>query len=414
MTTVTGKLIGAGNLQRVEMLATLVDATGKPAVGYVASVPGELVRPVPITPESEGDWSVDLTPNAAIESAAGDTLWAVQEGRALDGSPNITHIVVPDSVEEWWVGDLRADLSTTMIGQSAVVYLAGTPGPEGPAGPTGPEGEPGPAGPAGATGAQGPKGDTGDTGPQGPTGLTGATGDTGPQGPAGPQGDTGEQGEPGPQGTTGPAGATGAQGPTGEAGPTGPEGPVGPTGPQGPSGADGTDTPAAHGITAWCYDPALAVNSSQLTNGVLYLTRVDIAADTDVTKIYWWIGNSGSSPVSGQNQVGLYDSTGTLLASATVDAAISSADLKTTTITSQALDAGAFYWVGMLFNASVPPTLTRASGWTGVNAAANLGLTAAQSRFATNGSSRTALPASFNPASNVRNDVAGPWAAVGP
>lgn len=175
----------------------------------------------------------------------------------------------------------------------------------------------------------------------------------------------------------------------------------------------GQDTPAAHGVAAWCYDPALAVNSTALTNGTLYLVRVNIAAAVTVTRLYWWVGNSGSSPVSGQNQVGLYNSAGTLLASATVDASVSSAALKTTTISGQALVAGAFYWVGLLFNASVPPTLTRASGWTGVDAAANLGLAAATFRFATNGTGRTTLPSTITPASNVGTDIAGPWVAVG-
>ena len=81
MTTVTGKLIGADNPQKVEMKATLVDVTGKPAVGYVATVPGEVVRPVPITPDTDGDWTVSLTANSLIQSDAGDTLWAIQEGR---------------------------------------------------------------------------------------------------------------------------------------------------------------------------------------------------------------------------------------------------------------------------------------------------------------------------------------------
>lgn len=175
----------------------------------------------------------------------------------------------------------------------------------------------------------------------------------------------------------------------------------------------GQDTPAAHGIAAWCYDPALAVNSTTLANGTLYLTRVNVPADVTVTKLYWWVGNSGSSPVTNQNHVGLYASDGTLLASANVDAAVSSTGLKTTTITGQALSAGSFYWIGLLFNASVPPTLTRASGWTGVDAAANVGLTAATYRFATNGTGRTALPATITPASNAGTDIAGPWAAVG-
>lgn len=171
---------------------------------------------------------------------------------------------------------------------------------------------------------------------------------------------------------------------------------------------------AAHGLTAWCYDPALAVNSTELTNGVLYLVRLNIPANVNVTKIYWWIGNTGSGPVSGQNIVGLYSSTGTLLASTNVDSAISSAGLKSTTISSQSLTAGSFCWVGLLFNASVPPTLTRGSGWTGVEGAANVGLVAATLRFAKNGTGRTALPSPLVPDINTGTDFAGPWAAVGP
>lgn len=146
MTTVTGKLIGPARPERVEVTATLADVTGKRAVGYVASVPGEVVQPQHITPGTDGAWSVDLLPNTSITSDAGDTLWAITEGRALDGTPIRTYIVVPATGGPYWLGDIRADLSDTQTGQGTVVYL---PGPQGPAG---------------------PKGDTGDTGPQGPEG----------------------------------------------------------------------------------------------------------------------------------------------------------------------------------------------------------------------------------------------------
>lgn len=175
----------------------------------------------------------------------------------------------------------------------------------------------------------------------------------------------------------------------------------------------GQSFPAAHGAAAWVYDPALAVNSTLLTSGTLYLVRVNIAAAVNATRLYWWAGNSGSGAVAGQNEVGLYDSTGARLAAANVDADVSSAGLKSTVIPSTPLAAGAWYWVALLFNASVPPTLTRASGWTGVEAAANLGLAAGAYRFAINGTGRTALPASIVPASNAGTDFAGPWVAVG-
>lgn len=643
MTTVNGKLIGPAVPARVEMRATLIDVTGKPAVGYVESLTGEVVAPVRITPESDGDWTVALTPNSLIVSDAGDTLWAIQEGRFKDGTPIVTYTLVPDTGTHW-VGDLRVDLSDTQTGQGMVVFVSGEPGPEGPAGPAGAVGAQGATGPAGDTGPAGPAGPQGEAGPAGPAGADGEDGAAGPQpelGAAGAGADialrstdptttnsrtptahktshaTGGSDAIAPadigaetagtavsavtthSGATDPHGdrswadskfatitnlgvlntavtdldgfvqdcltrvsaieagtawlaglnvdgdahvangdltvsdttkgyrfrrggsaldfeGTGADlivsnwsgtgfngtqrayfrlsadaqnaqvaGPveivtalygatvhkldpaTGVASLGGKNGlaPIRVAGVKATAGAPttgawttgdavqdsagvwwlctasgtpgtwttgalpatggtisgslavtgnalGLDTPAAHGVAAWCYDPALAVNSTQLTNGTLYLVRVDIAAAVNVTKIYWWVGNSGSSPVSGQNQVGLYDSSGTLLASANVDADISSAALKTATISSQALSAGSFYWVGMLFNASVPPTLTRASGWTGVNVAANLGLSAATSRFATNGTGRTALPASITPGSNSGTDIAGPWAAV--
>jgi hypothetical protein len=87
--------------------------------------------------------------------------------------------VVPETGSHW-VGEIRADLSSTQTGQGTVVYLAG---------PTGPTGPTGPAGPAGADGAPGATG---------PAGTPGATGTTGAQGPAGSTGAQGPQGDPGP------------------------------------------------------------------------------------------------------------------------------------------------------------------------------------------------------------------------
>ncbi|WP_143661817.1 hypothetical protein [Streptomyces glaucescens] len=159
MTTVTGKLLGPADGRRVEMTATLVDVTGKPAVGYVASVPGEVVQPQRITPTLDGTWTVDLLPNSAITSDAGDTLWCITEGRALDGTPIRTYIAVPDTGTHW-VGSIRADLSDTQTGQGTVVYL---PGPQGPAGPAGPPGDTGPQGPQGETGPQPPLGAAGES-----------------------------------------------------------------------------------------------------------------------------------------------------------------------------------------------------------------------------------------------------------
>jgi len=155
MTIVKGTLIGPADPTRVRVTVELVDVTGTRAVGYVASSESEVVQPQPVRPDTDGTWQIDLPANADVESLAGDTLWAVTEGRALDGTPVITHILVPDTGGPYWVGDLRVDLADTVTGDGTILYV---PGPPGETGPAGPQGETGPEGPEGPTGPQGDPG----------------------------------------------------------------------------------------------------------------------------------------------------------------------------------------------------------------------------------------------------------------
>lgn len=129
MTTVNGKLIGAGNPQRVEMKARLVDVTGQQAVGYVPSLSGELVKDIAIRADGDGSWEVDLTPNTLVDSTEGDTLWAIQEGRTLDGTPILAHVLVPEDAGPWWIGDIRVELADAPTGTGGTVIYV--PGPAG-------------------------------------------------------------------------------------------------------------------------------------------------------------------------------------------------------------------------------------------------------------------------------------------
>lgn len=180
------------------------------------------------------------------------------------------------------------------------------------------------------------------------------------------------------------------------------------------SNALGVPSPSNHLITAWTYDPVIAGASTAFTNGQPRLNAIYPSKTQSVTKIYWWVSGAGATPTAGQNEVGIYDSAGNKLVSANVDAAISSTGLKTTTVAATALQAGQFYWVAALFNATTPPSLAWAPS-SAVAAAAgpiNVGLGASNMRSGANGSALTALAATINPASNAQSGA--PWYAVGP
>jgi hypothetical protein len=171
-------------------------------------------------------------------------------------------------------------------------------------------------------------------------------------------------------------------------------------------------TPQDSGLISWSSDPTYPNANTVLTNGTIYLTRVQVRAAATLNNIYWWVGAAAVTATSGQNFVGVYDSTGTRVATTGVDANITSTGMKTTAVTPVGLTTG-FYWVAMVFNAGTAPGLTRGTSATGVSAATNVGLAAATLRYATNATAQTSLPTSITPASNTATAFAGPWVAIG-
>jgi hypothetical protein len=170
-----------------------------------------------------------------------------------------------------------------------------------------------------------------------------------------------------------------------------------------------TPQPADHGFTVWTYDPSFASTGQLLTNGTVYLSAVFLRAATTVTKCWWLMSTAASTPTAGQNWVGLVNSSGQILSTASIDALITTSTVarSATLTTPQAVAAGT-YWVAFVCNASTGPTLLRTNGLsTGTN---NAGLSGATLRYATNLTGQTSLPASLTMGSNV----AGPslWVAV--
>lgn len=180
------------------------------------------------------------------------------------------------------------------------------------------------------------------------------------------------------------------------------------------SNALGQASPSNHHLTAWSTDPYVVSTGNAMTNGLVKLQAVYPASSASITKIYWWISTAGATPTANQNHIGIYDSAGNKLASTIVDSAISSAGLKTTTISSSAVQAGQMYWVAALFNATTPPTLAWAPAvaLTGGGSAANVGLGAADARAGNGASAQTTLAASFVPSTIGQSSAF--WCAIGP
>lgn len=170
----------------------------------------------------------------------------------------------------------------------------------------------------------------------------------------------------------------------------------------------GHATPYDHGFKAWAFDPALSDATANPADGAIMLAAVYPLESFTATRIWWYISTAGSGLDAGQNFVGLYDSTGTRLAAVGVDTEAAGTGAQNTTI-SVAVTAGQLYWVAFLFNGTTRPAMPRAGEATGGAALSNINLTAANMRFAQNGTG-TSLPSTITPASNTAGSSY--WAAI--
>lgn len=173
----------------------------------------------------------------------------------------------------------------------------------------------------------------------------------------------------------------------------------------------GAPDPASNGLLAWTCDPLIAPSSASAgAAGTLYLNRVFPLPGTCST-VWFSIATPGSGASAGENWFSLFDQTGTLLAKAAADSAVTGTGLQSLTWIIPAKLTGAPLWVGVLFNASAMPQLDRSS--TALQAAMNANLTASQYRTCTNGTSLTTPPATITPASNSNGGSLQPyWLAL--
>lgn len=174
-----------------------------------------------------------------------------------------------------------------------------------------------------------------------------------------------------------------------------------------------TYTPADQGMVTWTTDPGIRIGSAAPTAGVLILGKMWVRTPVTVSTLWLNVSTGGSGATSLANCfVGLYNSSGVQVGFNATDQATSWASSANKPITLTATTTGSlnlvpgFYWSGILVGtqSTTPVALMSSSAGAAPN---NIGLTNATYRTCVNGTSLTALPGSFTPASNTQTGFNG-------
>lgn len=170
---------------------------------------------------------------------------------------------------------------------------------------------------------------------------------------------------------------------------------------------EGVAFPMDLGFKAWSLRLEDTSTGIALPSGVLYAVKLFIRNPLRVDQINFNVLTAAVGAVVGQNRVGLYTKSGTLIAqSGDITTLFTTTGFAHASIPRTILRPGE-YWVVLLSNATTPPTLL---GSMVPAAIINAGLTGANLRAGTVGTGNTSLPNSFNPGSLAPAQVI--WVAL--
>lgn len=145
--------------------------------------------------------------------------------------------------------------------------------------------------------------------------------------------------------------------------------------------------------TGRTHDPAALTNSAVATSGTIYLLGVKALSSKSITRLDVGVITAGSGLTSGQCVVGLYDSSGNLLAtSSDQSSAWTSTGLKTASISSTAVTQGSIYYVAILAVGTTPPAFLRGQN---TGSIANAGNSGSPFRFNNGPAAQTSLPSTI-------------------
>lgn len=169
--------------------------------------------------------------------------------------------------------------------------------------------------------------------------------------------------------------------------------------------------PADFGLIGWAFDFSLANQNFSLTSGQVRLIQIKLRAAITITNLCVGGTTAASAATVGQNFVGLYGPTGTLLAqSADATTAFGTTGGKTIPLAAPYSATAGVYYVAILYVG----TGTAMSCWAGSNQSpspVNFGLTLSAPRYLAGPSAQTSLPSSITFGSQAfgANSI---WAAV--
>lgn len=151
--------------------------------------------------------------------------------------------------------------------------------------------------------------------------------------------------------------------------------------------------PSANRLIGWTFDPASATLAQAApAAGAMQVAKIYLPAGGAIAKVIFQTTVAGTSLTTGQNFIGVYDSTGALIGqSADLTTMFGAVANNTVTLVTPTVSQtpGAEIFVALLWNGTTGPQLRGING----TAIANIGISAvADNRFSVAGTAQTALP----------------------
>ena len=96
---------------------------------------------------------------------------------------------------------------------------------------------------------------------------------------------------------------------------------------------------------------AQATSPTTPTGGTVHIAKLLLRRTAVISNVLWGVATAGGTATAGQNEIGLYNSTGSRIAATNVDSVIAATGLKTTAVGPVKVEAG-FVWAAFVFNVS--------------------------------------------------------------